>query len=79
LIKTKLLGTFVFAFGLEFAPLSISADVVHNPDIQPNGFVIPNLPAFYARCFSRLIKSVRQWRKQFGSTGYLHFIRDLVL
>lgn len=59
--------------------MEADAFVVHNPDIQPNGFVIPNLPAFYARCFSRLIKSVRQGRKQFGSTGYLHFIRDLVL
>lgn len=53
--------------------------VVNNPDIQPDGRPVPNLPMFYARCFSRLIKSVRMWRKELGQTGYLSFIQNFVL
>ena len=53
--------------------------VVNNPDIQPDGRPVPNLPMFYVGCFNRLIKSVRHWRKERGSRGYLNFIKDFVL
>lgn len=59
--------------------IEADAFVVHNPDIQPDGRPISKLPIFYARCFNRLIKSVRRWRKERGSVGYLSFIQDFVL
>lgn len=59
--------------------IEADAFVVNNPGIQPDGRPISKLPIFYARCFSRLIKSVRRWRKERGSIGYLSFIKDFVL
>ena len=52
---------------------------INNPEYKPTGRPIPNLPAFYLMALNRLIKSLRMWRKEFGSKGYLSFIRNHVI
>ena len=52
---------------------------INNPDYAPTGRPIPNLAALYVMCISRLIKSVRMWRKERGPKGYLTFIRSHVI
>jgi len=55
----------------------MAADIpfVNNPDIKPNGSMIPSLAAFYTTALRRLEKSVKFWHKMSG-TNYIRFISE---
>lgn len=73
--KQALLDTIINQLFLR-EDLNADKTYLQNPVYTLGGRTIPSIEVLYVTAFNYLRKSVRFWRKNKGSSGYLDFIRQ---